>query len=70
MMTYTEIRQQAIQLPLEERARLIEDLVATLVEAAAQRWDDQITADIQAGRLDDIADAVLADFDAGHCTPL
>jgi len=69
-MTYTEIRDLAVQLPLAERARLITDLVATLVEAASDDWDAQIEADIQAGKLDALADKILADFEAGNCTPL
>jgi len=71
MMTYAEVRQLAVQLSLEERARLAEDLLGTLVDAfAAQRWDEQIEADIQADKLDALADAVLADFAAGRCAPL
>jgi len=71
MMTYHEIRELAVQLPLGERARLIEELVATLVEAAdGEAWDAQIEADIHAGKLDMLADRVLADFAAGRCTPL
>ena len=70
MLTYTEIRELAVQLPLDERARLIEDLVATLVAAADDDWDRQIEADIQAGKLDAIADKVLRDCANGKCTPL
>ena len=69
-MTYTEIRELAVRLPLGERARLIEDLVASLVEAAGDDWDAQIEADIQAGKLEALADEVLADFASGTCTPL
>lgn len=64
MTTYAEIRQLAVQLPLEEQIRLAEDILHTLVDAlASQRWDDQIEADVQAGKLDALADAVLADCD-------
>jgi hypothetical protein len=37
-------------------------------EFEAIRWDRQIEADIQAGKLDKLAQETLADFDAGLCT--
>lgn len=39
-------------------------------EFEAQKWDNQIEADIHAGKLDDIANEVLKDFDAGLCAEL
>ena len=36
----------------------------------AIRWDRQIEADIQTGKLDKLAQETLADFDAGLCTEL
>ena len=36
----------------------------------AQQWDQQIAADIHAGKLDALADKVLADFEAGVCIRL
>jgi len=36
----------------------------------AQQWDKQIEADIQAGKLDKLADEILADFEAGMCMEL
>jgi hypothetical protein len=70
MLTYTEVRKLAIQLPLVERARLLEDLAASLVQTISMDWDVQLAADIQEGKLDALADKVLADFAAGRCTPL
>ena len=70
MLTYTEVRKLAIQLPLVERARLLEDLAASLVQTISMDWDIQLSADIQEGKLDALADGVLADFAAGRCTPL
>lgn len=70
MTTYAEVRKLAVQLPLVERARLLEELAATLVEAISKDWDAQLAADIQAGKLDALADSVLADFAAGRCAPL
>ena len=70
MLTYTEVRKLAIQLPLVERARLLEDLAASLVQTISTDWDVQLAADIQEGKLDALADSILADFATGHCTPL
>lgn len=39
-------------------------------EYRADQWDQQIEADIRAGRLDDAGRQADADFDAGRCTPL
>ncbi|MBB4566049.1 hypothetical protein [Rhizobium leucaenae] len=36
----------------------------------AARWDNQIKADINAGKLDQIADKALADFRAGKTRAL
>jgi hypothetical protein len=47
MLTYTEVRKLAIQLPLVERARLLEDLAASLVQTISTDWDVQLAADIQ-----------------------
>lgn len=35
-----------------------------------QRWDRQIEEDSKAGKLDKLAEEVLADFRAGRTTPL
>ncbi len=39
-------------------------------EYLADRWDDQIEADILAGRLDSAGRRADEDFQAGRCTPL
>lgn len=39
-------------------------------EFEAQQWDRQIEEDIKAGKLDKLADEVLANFEAGLCTEL
>lgn len=70
MLTYAEVRKLAIQLPLVERARLVEDLGASLVKTISTDWDAQMATDIQEGKLDALADSVLADFAAGRCPPL
>lgn len=35
-----------------------------------QRWDPQLKQDVEAGKLDKLADQALADFDAGRSRPL
>jgi len=41
MITYTEVRELAVQLPLTEQARLIKDLIAALLVAAGaeEPWE-------------------------------
>jgi len=39
-------------------------------EFLADQWDRQIEADIQAGRLDQVARRADDDFEAGRSTPL
>ena len=36
-------------------------------EFDARAWDRQIEEDVQAGRLDALADAALKDFESGRC---
>ena len=36
----------------------------------AQRWDNQIQADVENGKLDSLADQALKDFDSGKCSKL
>jgi hypothetical protein len=39
-------------------------------EFRADQWDEQIEADIRAGRLDEAGRRADADFESGRCTPL
>lgn len=39
-------------------------------EFEAQVWDKQIEEDIEAGKLDILAEKALADFEANRCTEL
>ncbi|HEY3395739.1 MAG TPA: hypothetical protein VGK58_23760 [Lacipirellulaceae bacterium] len=39
-------------------------------EYRADKWDEQIEADIRAGRLDEAGRHSDANFEAGRCTPL
>jgi len=36
-------------------------------EFDARAWDQQIEEDVQAGRLDGLANAALRDFESGRC---
>ena len=39
-------------------------------EYVASCWDQQIEADVKAGKLDGVMRQADEDFDAGRCTPL
>jgi hypothetical protein len=39
-------------------------------EFDAARWDEQFEDDVRAGRLDALAQAAVAQFDAGQCQEL
>lgn len=39
-------------------------------ELEFQRWDRQIEKDIKSGKLDELAQEALADFEAGLCAEL
>ena len=41
-----------------------------LDEFDAQAWDEQLESDVQAGRLDALADQAVKDSQAGRCKPL
>lgn len=64
-------RVQALE---EEIARLsteeIEELSDWLAEFRAKEWDDQIEADAQAGKFNDLARQALAEARAGNLNTL
>jgi len=66
MSTVAEI-EQAIQKLKPEEVRKVGDWLDELRE---RLWDQQIDADIAAGRLDKLADDALADYRAGRVKPL
>ena len=39
-------------------------------EFQAQRWDEQFEADVEAGRLDTLAEEAINDFKKGSCSEL
>ena len=66
LMSIDQLQSAVIQLLPEELDRF----VRWLEEYRADLWDQQIEADILAGRLDEAVQRADADFKAGHCTPL
>jgi hypothetical protein len=46
------------------------EFAAWFEEFAADQWDRQIEADVVAGKLDQLAQKVDDDFEAGRCTEL
>ena len=66
MGTLQEIERAIAALPPAELARFRD----WFRELDAQRWDQQIEQDAQAGRLDALADEAVRDLRAGRCTDL
>ncbi len=66
MTTVKEIASAIAHLPLQELARFR----AWFDEFDAQAWDKQIEEDVQAGKLDELADHAIKDHQAGRCTEL
>jgi hypothetical protein len=66
MTTIEEIERAVRQLPSEHLAAFR----AWFAEFDAEVWDREMEEDIQAGRLDALADEALDDLRAGRCTDL
>lgn len=66
METIQEIEQAVSRLPERDLARFR----AWFHEFDAKIWDRQIEADVKAGKLDEIANQAIADFNAGKCKAL
>lgn len=65
-MSVQEIEAAITRLSAEELSRFSQ----WFEEYAADQWDRQIEADIQAGRFDAAGKRADADFEAGRCKPL
>ena len=65
-MSVKEIEQAITQLPPNEVA----ELVAWLEEYHHQKWDRQIEADLEAGRLDSLLAEVEEEYQSGQARPL
>jgi hypothetical protein len=66
MSTVAEIESALRQLPEKEAW----EVAGWLQSYLAEKWDRQIDADLDAGRLDRLADQALADYRAGKTKPL
>ena len=66
MTQLEKIEKQITELNAADRDKLLD----WLAEFQEQAWDRQIEDDIKAGRLDAIAEEVLADHRAGRTRPL
>ena len=66
MTTVEEIKTAIIHLSEEE----FRELRRWYEELEAQQWDDQISSDVAAGRLDALADAAVHAFQTGITTEL
>ena len=66
MSTIQEIESAISQLPPEE----LQQLSHWFEKYEADRWDRQIAADAQSGKLDALAEKALQDYREGRCTEL
>jgi hypothetical protein len=66
MSTVAEIEKALQTLPVEEARKV----AGWLQQYLDERWDNQIDADIAAGKLDKLADRALKDYEAGRTKPL
>jgi hypothetical protein len=61
-MTLEQIEAAILKLPPDEYQKLIE----WFAELDNQRWDKQLEKDIADGKLEDLAQEAIADFEAGR----
>jgi hypothetical protein len=66
MSTVAEIEKALQKIPLDD-ARKIADWLQNYLD---EQWDNQIDADIDAGRLDKLAGKATEDYRAGRVKPL
>jgi hypothetical protein len=66
MSTIQEIESAISQLPPEE----LRQFSQWFEQFEADRWDRQIAADAEAGKLDALAEKALRDYREGRCTEL
>ncbi|MFH7026684.1 MAG: hypothetical protein ACHBN1_15040 [Heteroscytonema crispum UTEX LB 1556] len=62
MMTLEQIEAAILKLPPDEYQKLIE----WFSQLDNQRWDEQLEKDIADGKLEDLAQEAIADFEAGR----
>ncbi|MFN6537480.1 MAG: hypothetical protein RM021_014055 [Nostoc sp. EkiNYC01] len=61
-MTLEQIEAAIIKLPPDEFQKLLE----WFSDLGNQRWDEQLEKDIKDGKLEDLAQEAIADFEAGR----
>ena len=66
MLTIQEIEQAVLKLSPDEIARFRE----WFDELDAQIWDKQFEIDAKSGKLDDLANQAISDFQSGKCKEL
>jgi hypothetical protein len=66
MTTIDEIKVAIAQLPPD----VLREFHAWYEQFDAQRWDEQLEADVAAGRLDSLADEALRAYQDGETTEL
>lgn len=66
MSTVAEIEKALQAIPLDDARKV----AAWLQHYLNEKWDAQIDADIDAGRLDKLADKAIEDYRAGRVKPL
>jgi hypothetical protein len=66
MSTVVDIEKALQTLPVED-ARKVADWLQHYLD---EKWDKQIDGDIDAGRLDKLADKAMQDYQAGRVKPL
>ena len=65
-MTLLELEKQGAQLPPDQLAKFID----WVKELDSDLWDQQIEADVAAGRLDEVIAEAIAEDEAGLTKPL
>jgi hypothetical protein len=61
-MTLEQIKAAILKLPPDEYQKLIQ----WFADSYNQRWDEQLEKDIADGKLEDLAQEAIADFEAGR----
>ena len=62
MLTLEQLETAILQLPAHDCRKLLE----WLSDLDYQRWDEELENDIVAGKLDNLAQEAIAEFEAGH----
>lgn len=66
MLKLEQIEAAILELPPDEFQQLVE----WFLDLDYQRWDDQLEKDIVDGRLEDLAQEAIADFEAANYRPI